>query len=296
MEQIDCLVVGAGPAGLIAATYLARFRRRIRLVHDGASRASLIPESHNCPGFPDGIAGEQLLALLRNQANRYGAAAELAHVDSLHRENTGFVAKTTIEDIKARTVLLATGLVDGEPSMPNLREAILGGFVRHCPICDAFEAIDTRVALLGAGTHLVREALFLRNYTPLLTVITPDQPLADQDRQALVAAKVTIVEEPLESILVREGKIVVKLARAGEQIFDALYSAMGSRNRSELATAIGARVDEEGALIVDSHQRTSVPGIYAAGDVVSSLNQIAVAAGQAAIAATDIHNLLRATS
>lgn len=294
MEEVDCLVIGAGPAGLIAATYLARFRRRTRVVHDAASRATLIPRSHNCPGFPDGIAGSELLARLADQAQTYGARIDRGRVTSLDRADGGFCARTAQEEIRAPTVLLATGVVDIEPDLPDLPNAIARGYVRHCPICDAFEVIDHNVAVLGTGRHAAREALFLRHYTPDLTLLTLGVPPGDAERRALANARIQVIDEPLAGLHIEGDKIAaVRLVSGREHRFDTLYSALGAINRSELARALGAQRDDEGAIVVDAHQRTSIPDLYAAGDVVSSLNQIAVAAGHAAIAATQIHNVLR---
>src|SRR3954468_14848735 len=110
--MLDCLIVGGGPAGLTAAIYLARYRRKTRLVDSGESRAALIPESHNYPGFR-GIAGPDLLRRLRDQAGLYGAVLERGRVSALNRGDDGiFIAKAGSSEIQARFVLLATGLVD----------------------------------------------------------------------------------------------------------------------------------------------------------------------------------------
>src|SRR5688572_19185063 len=98
--MLDCLIVGGGPAGLIAAIYLSRYRRDIRIVDAGSSRASLIPTSHNYPGFPEGISGPDLLAKLREQARRYGAVLTAGHVDELERAgNDGFIARSGTEHL-----------------------------------------------------------------------------------------------------------------------------------------------------------------------------------------------------
>src|SRR4051812_31906448 len=133
--MLDCLIIGGGPAGLTAAIYLARYRRGTVLVDDGASRAALIPASHNYPGFK-GIAGPDLLARLREQASMYGAVLEHGRVTSLHAGDGGFAACTGDRDIVARSVLLATGLVDVSPDIEGLDSGIYAGAVRYCPICD----------------------------------------------------------------------------------------------------------------------------------------------------------------
>ena len=294
-ELADALVVGAGPAGLVAATYLRRFRRDVRVVDAGDSRAAWIPLSRNLPGFPDGVTGPDLLARLRAQAERYGARVVRGEVARLDPVPGGFTA--VLDDggtIRARRILLATGGMDISPDLPAAREAVRGGWLRQCPICDAYEITGQRVALIGEGTCRVREALLLRSYTNDLTVLTLGRPmdLPADDRAVLRAAGIAIVEEPVNALRVEDERAVVRLASGAEPQFDALYSALGMHIRSGLATAIGAHADDDGALLVDAHQQTSVPGLYAAGDLVRGLSQVSVAAGEAAIAATAINRSL----
>lgn len=293
---LDCLIIGAGPAGLTAATYLARFRRRIRVVDSGASRAALIPTSHNHPAFPDGIAGTELLRRLREQAARYGVEIERGQVERLEREGERFLATWDNNAARARTVLLATGCLDVEPPLPGLLDAIRQGLIRHCPICDGYEVMGQNIGVIGSGDHLKKEVLFLRTYTPHITALTLGRPpgLSEDEHAELTAAGVEVVTDPVREVMRSGGRIAALTLHDGRRLeFDTLYSALGAQIRSELALGLGARHDGNQCLWTDSRQQTSVPGVYAAGDVVSSLNQISVAYGQAAIAATAIHNRLR---
>ncbi len=291
--MLDCLVVGAGPAGLSAAIYLARFRRDAWVLDGGPGRASLIPLSHNHPGFPDGIAGPELLRRMRSQAERYGAVLKPGRVDRLERLEEGeFLAISGEHRIRTRRVLLATGAEDIEPELPGVENAIRRGLVRHCPICDAYEVVDQKVALIGYGKCRVQEALLLRGYTADLTILTLGRGLdiSPEEQETLTSAGIRVLDEPVAELVVEGDRIAAWHMRSGgKHRFDTLYTALGSRIHSTLATDLGADVDEDGALLVDPHQRTSVPGVYAAGDVVQGLSQISVAMGQAAIAATDIN-------
>jgi thioredoxin reductase (NADPH) len=289
----DFVVIGAGPAGLTAAIYLARFRRRVRVIDGGASRASWIPVSHNLIGFPDGIPGNALLARLQEQARKYGAEIIAGQVDRLERLADGrFVAILGGEMIQARRVLIATGGLDVEPELPGIRDAVRRGLVRYCPICDAYEAAGRKVALIAYGKCRLKEALLLRAYTADLTVLTLGQAMdiSDEERDALRAAGIRILDDPVGK-LSWEGDTITAwhLAGGATHRFDTIYSALGMRIRSGLATSLGAEADEDGALIVHGHQQTSVDGLYAAGDVVRGLSQISVAAGQAAVAATHMN-------
>lgn len=296
-NPVDCLIVGAGPAGLIAAIYLARYRRSIKLIDAGSSRASLIPLSHNYPGFPDGISGNEILKRLRLQAQRYGVEITEGVVDRLNRQDDGsFIGCYGTESVQAASVVLATGVIDIEPELPKMTDAIRQGYVRHCPICDGYEVIDQKVAVIGYGKHLVKEALFIRHYTADLTLLSLGRQieLTDADRKLLSGKGIRIIEEPIGEVCM-DGRKIAGLRGAGgkEYRFDTLYSALGTKVRSELALELGVDCDEGGDLLVDLRRlQTSVPGLYAVGDVVNGLNQISVAAGHAAVAATAIHHQL----
>jgi len=292
-KRFDCLIIGAGPAGLTAGMYLRRFHRDVRIVHHGDSRAARIPRSHNYPGFPDGIPGTELLARLRTQLAHVAGEVTEGDVESLEVDQDGFAARVEGAIVQARRVLLATGVVDVEPTLPGIATLRQRGLLRQCPICDGFEFTDRRIGVIGTGTHGARETLFLCNYSRDVCLIGTDaiephweDELRERSVQRLPAG---IAEaQPTEDDRVR---LVMSDGRS--ETFDVLYAALGARPRSSLAARLGARLDAQGSIVVDAHCRTSVPGLFAAGDVVSGLDQIAVAIGHAAIAATAIHNDLR---
>jgi thioredoxin reductase (NADPH) len=303
-DVLDCLVVGGGPAGLTAALYLARFKRRFLVVDSGAARASSIPTSHNVPFFAEGIGGPAILARTRAAAEQYDADIRSGTVTDLQKQPDGFVA--TIEPvqdgpaqgdadvIRARRVLLATGAVDIEPDLPELPNAVQRGLVRYCPICDGYEVTDRKVAVIGYGDRGLGEAVFVaRTYSRDVTLLTLGQGMElDRNQRARVERHgIKLVEEPVAALDIEEGRISAVRMRSGtKHRFDVLYSALGMKVRSDLAVGLGAKHDEAGALFVGEHNRTSVKGLYAAGDVVHGLSQIVVGMGHAAIAATDIHN------
>jgi thioredoxin reductase (NADPH) len=270
MADYDAIIVGAGPAGLTAAIYLARFRRRVLVLDGGASRASWIPESHNTPGFPHGVGGPELLRRLTEQASRFGVERRAARATSLACAADSFVVAVEGAQLTAANVLVATGVIDRTPEIEGLDAAIRRSLVRMCPICDAYEAIDKKIAVLGDGELAEREAAFLRTYSDTVTVVGEGAALS-----------------------LGETEVRLALSDGPDLTFDHLYLALGCKMQSGLAIEAGADHDGAGNLVVDAHQMTSVDGLYAAGDVVKGLNQIAVATGEAAIAATAIHNRLR---
>ncbi|TKD50743.1 NAD(P)/FAD-dependent oxidoreductase [Sphingomonas baiyangensis] len=291
----DCIIIGAGPAGLTAAIYLARFHLAIRLFDSGASRAAMIPRTHNHAGYPEGIEGLELLRRMLAQANRYGALCEPAEVTRVMRDGDGFTVEADGRAFVARTVLLATGVVNRRPAgLDNALhdEALQRGLLRYCPICDGYEVTDRRVGVIGTGTHGTAEALFLRGFTADVTLIAPHVHELDAECAArLDAAGIVRVDGPCGDYAIEGDRLCLTTAE-GPLRFDSVYPALGSDIRSELAVAVGAAATDEGCLEVDDHMRTSVPGLFAAGDVVKGLDQISNAMGQAGIAATTIRNLL----
>ncbi|MBV9883837.1 MAG: NAD(P)/FAD-dependent oxidoreductase, partial [Sphingomonadaceae bacterium] len=140
--ELDCLIIGGGPAGLTAAIYLARFHLATRVIDAGNSRARWIPCTHNHAGFPDGISGEELIERMRAQAQLYGATIETERVTRLDRvEGGGFCATWGAGSVSARTILLATGTANRRPPMDESLhdEALARGLIRYCPICDGYE-------------------------------------------------------------------------------------------------------------------------------------------------------------
>jgi thioredoxin reductase (NADPH) len=288
----DVLIVGAGPAGLTAATYLARFRRDVVIIDAGKSRARWIPTSHNCPGFPFGVGGNELLAKLREQAEQYGITVQQGRVDTLQREGEAFVATSGERQWTARTVILACGVVDRMPEIDGIEAAIDAGTVRLCAICDGYEARDERIGVFGPADGAVGHAVFLRTFSRSVTVVPADEtPLSDECAAKARDAGVQVHSRP-GALRIEQGRCVAELGDGAQASFDTLYPVLGSDARTRLALGLGANADDNAELIVDEQQQTSVDGLYACGDMVSALNQISVAVGHAAIAATAVHNRL----
>jgi thioredoxin reductase (NADPH) len=292
----DAVIIGGGPAGLTAAIYLGRFRRDVLLIDSGESRAWRIPVSHNHPGFPGGIKGAELMERIKTQAGEYGATFRTGEVTELSRDAEGFSVSIDGQTIRSAFVLLATGVVDNDPKLPGVERAIERGLLRICPICDAYEIIGKRVGVIGGGTHAAREALFLRTYSDDVTLIhiREKSALTPEYRRLLREAHVGLIESSLGRVTINNDVIEAFDLGGTEYRFQVIYSALGSRPQSQLALSLGAEANEQGCLTVTDHQQTSIDSLYAAGDLVRGLNQISVAQGEGAIAATEIHNRLAA--
>jgi thioredoxin reductase (NADPH) len=291
--DLDCLVIGAGPAGLTTAVYLSRFHRTVLVADGGPSRASLIPLSHNYPGFPPGISGSDLLGRLREQARRYGALIEVGRVESLIRNSTCFIAQINGRSVSARRVVIATGIVDTLPDMDRPYDAVAQAIIRLCPICDGYEVSGDNVAVYGEAQCAIKHALFLRSFTDRVTVLVNEDAHGFEDAIATAHdAGIKVVRDRVKHIEVRNRQVEVATCNSEYLCFDIVYPSLGSHVCSDLAVQLGAETDEDGALHVDARQGTSISGLYAVGDVVDSLKQISVATGHAAICATAVHNSL----
>ena len=272
--KCDVLVVGAGPAGLTAAIYLARFRRNVVVIDSGHSRALRIPTTHNYPGFPLGISGRELTRRLQEQALRYGVRVRSGTVDSISTTEGGFIAATGNTHLLAKRVLLATGVVDIAPPMEGLEEATMSTSLRWCPICDGFEVIDQKIAILSDARNGPGHALFLRTYTADVTLFLDGSTdkISNEARHSLQVAGVQLVDDAVAQIRSRTQVGVSIALRNGDVLnFDVLYPMLGSVAQDHLGTALGARCCD-GELLVDDRQQTSVSGLYAAGDVVKGVD------------------------
>jgi thioredoxin reductase (NADPH) len=295
--MVDCAIVGGGPAGLTAAIYLGRFRRDPVVFDDGRSRMLQIPCSRNVPGFPDGVSGPDLHRRMSRQAEAYGRQLVPERVVSLTPVEGGFAVQSASRMVHARAVILATGVAVTEPQMDALPEAVAGGVIRYCPICDGLETRGKRIAVLASKGASIEEAIFLRTYADDITLLkaTPACVISDDHRSAAQRHGIRLEDRLPEAIALASGQLQVDFAHGDADRFDVVYPCLGAAPRSGLAVAIGAEVTPTGGLLVDSRQQTNIPMLYAAGDVLEGLDQIASACGQAAIAATAIHNHLRKT-
>jgi thioredoxin reductase (NADPH) len=296
--QAEVIVIGAGPSGLTAALYLARYRRDVLVIHDGNSRALRIPKTHNAPGFPEGITGPDLIERMTRHAAEFGARIEEDEVTGLERAGQGFLLTASSErQWESRAVILASGIFLNQVDLPHdlHEQAIEWGVLRYCPVCDGYEHSDARIGIIGCDSDGAAEALFLRQYSEDITLMPLSHPELSAEQQAeMEEAGIAVEMGALTALEPREDRMDVRLeGRDASLSFDVIYPALGSRPRAELAAGLGIALKEEGCVPAGSEKDSGIPGFFAAGDVVEGLDQISVAMGHGALAATKAHNWLR---
>ena len=297
----DIVIVGAGPAGLSAALYAARFLRRTIVLHDATPRAGQIPLTRNVPGHDAGISGRDLLERMSRHASKCGATIVAAKVTAAHRHEDGLFELVGEDGTTwvGRALILATGVAQNQPPLPEdvHQAAVDAGVLRYCPICDGFEHRGERIAVLGCDASGAAEALFLKGYSRDVTLIPRrDVELAAQERRDLEEAGVHVLTDPVARFAPTGRQMLLHMEGGGAPLaFDVLYPALGSRPRNELARMLGLDTGEAGTAPETAPFGTGIPGLWCAGDLVEGLDQISVAMGHGAVAATKAHTWLRET-
>jgi thioredoxin reductase len=283
----DCIVVGAGPAGLSAALTLGRARRRVLVLDSGAPRNFASHAMHGVLGH-DRLDPAVLRARGVEELDRYGIKVRAAEVDP--ERARAIDGGLELEGDTARTLILATGLLDETPAIEGF-EAIYGVSAHTCPYCDGWEHRDERIAVLApvTGAHLGR---MLRQWSGDVIVLTGGAPGIDADGEAALAeAGVPVVREPIERFVAHDGRLTaIELTGRPPLTRDALFFHVGFRPRTALAAAIGCALGEDGFVIAaEGDRQTSVDRVYAAGNCTDPMQTVPLATGDGARAALAIN-------
>src|SRR5688500_5082921 len=296
-DLYDCIVIGAGPAGLSASLFLARYLRRTLTFHHNSPRNEY---SHGIHGFlgHHGIRPNELLARGRDEVTSHGGIiveACVNTVETVSSERFRVSVGTEPRAFEARRLLLATGLRDLTPDCPGFRE-FYGLSVHHCPDCDGYEVKDKRVAVLAHNNNSAAFAANLLTWTSNLTLLTDQHEISAGDRAKLAELDVPV---RTDAVVALEGDTSTRqlkrvLFSAGEPLeCDALFFSLGTQPASNFHATLGCRLDDECGLVwVDKTRQTSVNGVYAAGDLTPNSQLAVVAAAEGAMAAIHIHRSL----
>lgn len=287
----EVIVVGGGIAGLSAAIYLGRAEREVLVIDSGKSMARWEPHVENYLGFPEGIAGDELLERGRQQARASGARFAQDEIVKGAAKDDRFVLRGASTSYEARRLLLATGAFHIPPEIEGVPDC-LGRSMFFCKDCDALRVRGKRIVVYGRTNEAVEYALAMFFYSPSVVVVTGGRkPRWDKPHAEWLKEYGVPVYSKRVTGVGRDGCQLKSLAfgRGLEVEVDALFSTRGDIYLNRLARGLGVALDEDGQIRVDNDMRTSVPGVYAAGCVTQANCQLIIAAGQGATAAQAIN-------
>lgn len=286
-DMYDVVVVGAGAAGLSAALVLSRARRRVLVVDAGSPRNG--PAAH-LQGYlsRDGLPPAELLRVGRDEVLRYGAELAADHVvDVVSCPGPGLRVRLSGRGwVDTRRLLVATGLRDELPDVPGLRDRWARD-VLHCPYCHGWEVRDRRLGVLGDGSpESVRYAQIVRQWAGDVVLFAPAGTVTAAQRTELVARAVGVVEGAVARVVVEDDRLTgVELADGRTVARDAVFVPPRLVPNDELLVSLGCERNGEGWVVRDATGRTSVPGVWVAGNVANPRAQVITAAGEGSAAA-----------
>lgn len=292
VKDYEVLVIGGGPAGISAALYLARYNRRTALLDAGDGRSSWHQTIHNYLGFPGGIPARKLRELGRRQLADYShVSVYTSLVDDLRADGDAFVATGPAGEQRGRAVILCTGVMDHYPAFEGWQDYV-GRSMFWCITCDGYGSRGKRVVVVGNTNDAASEALQLQRFTDQLTVLTNnlEMHISMGFQERLRRARIPLIHDRIATVSGHDGQFEALFTEDGRCIeLDQLFNQQEATPRSELAARLGVALDAHGYILTDTEQKTTVPGVYAAGDVTRLYSHQVVAAahegGQAASAA-----------
>ncbi len=293
-KQYDAIVIGGGPAGLAAALWLARYRRSVRLFDSEDPRNKVTWAVHGYFGV-DEPSPLELRRIGREHAVAAGAELEAAVVKSVSGRLDDFVVTLADDRVfRSRRLLFATGLKDIKPEIPGFDE-LYGTSIWHCPDCDGPGVVGKKVGIIGWGTSIARYALYFLIWTDDLTVLTHShaRDMSPEACDTLAEHSIGVNQKAITRLDGTDGRLERVVFHDGSsEAFDALFFHIACGAGSTLPQDMGCETDAEGVLEVDREFATTVPGVYAAGDITPGTRLVVRAAYEGTRAAMGIHKSL----
>ncbi|MDQ3008693.1 MAG: NAD(P)/FAD-dependent oxidoreductase [bacterium] len=290
MTTYDTLIIGGGPAGQSAAIYLQRFNRQVVLFDTAQSRTLTYEHNENYLGFPEGIASKSLYERGLAQATRFGALHQPVEVQRVVHHDGVFIAYTSNGTYTGRSIIIATGVTDLYPNLPNFEE-YLGRSLFWCITCDGFKTVGKKVIVVGDTDEAACTALQFLQFTKEVVLVTnysPDQSqLSKKWRERLWKRHVEVFESEIKSINGAAGQVSsLELDNQQQLAADFIFNMQGAIPNNSLATELGVQVNGDGYIEANDEQQTNVPFVFAAGDVTKRFShQIVTAAHEGSMAA-----------
>lgn len=304
-KQYDVVIIGGGPAGLTAAIYSARKGLKTLVIERGlpGGRMNDAPFIENYPGFPDGIKGSELANLFTKQVEKFGVEIhQMEEVVDLNLKTDPKTIVTRKGKYLASAVIIAIGAERKKLLIPGEKE-FLGRGVSYCATCDGFFFRNRIVAVIGSGDEAAEDTLLLANLASKVYLVTNAESLECEEilkERIKETGKIEVINNyKMTKVVGNEIVKAIKLKNidTGEEKeieVNGVFFALGAVPMTEIMRKAGLETHERGCIIVDNMQKTSVDGVFAAGDCTcNSLFQVVTAVGQGAIAATSAYNYIR---
>jgi thioredoxin reductase (NADPH) len=291
----DVAVVGGGPAGLTSALYTTRLGMDTVVINRGGGRAAMMTDTHNVIGVTEDVSGNEFLQTAREQVEDYGGTYRRGFVESVDPlDSDGFDVATADGDLTVKRVVLATGFSDERPDPPLPRT---GKGLHWCLHCDAFMFVGEPVFVMGTGEAAAHVAMIMLNYTDDVDILTRGEvpEWSENTQQMLDNHPVEIVDTELSGKRTDDDGWLeaYEFEDGSVREYKGGFPMLGSDYQAEIAEELGLERNDDGTVAVDDHGETSVPGVYAVGDLTPGHNQIPVAMGEGADAGIAIHKDLR---
>ena len=289
-REVDAIVVGAGPAGLSAAVYLARYDRTVVIFDAGHGRSTHHQMNHNYLGFPGGVPAVKLRELGKAQLAEYPQVDFEHHkVVDCKRDGDEFVAEGQFGTVRAKVVIICTGVLDHYPHFHGW-EQYVGTSMFWCITCDGYASKGKNILVIGHTNGAAGEAVQLSRFSKRLTLLTNSHvnEISDKYLDRLAKFDIPVVHDKIERAIGTDGQFQAVLTEGGLHIeLEALFCTQGATPEVQLAKDLGVALYENGYIDTDIEQNTNVPGVYAAGDVTRiHSHQITTAVHEGATAAS----------
>ncbi len=304
MNESDVVIIGGGAAGLSAALVLSRAQRKVTVVDAGEPRNAPAAHMH---GFlsRDGLPPLELLNAGRAEVDSYGGEVVRATVTGVAPDaGSGFrVRLSGGAELTARRLLVATGLRDELPDIPGVRER-WGHDVLHCPYCHGYEVRDQQLGVIGASANAIHQVQLVRQWATDVVFFAHTTQLTEDQREQLVARGIAIVEGKVTRVVVEDDTLSAVEVEDGRLIRrGAVFIAPRFVPKTDLLVSLGCALDDDGWVVAGGAGRTSVPGVWIAGNAANARAQVITAAGEGSAAAIalnadlveeDVHNAVEA--
>jgi thioredoxin reductase len=297
MEDFDVVVCGGGPAGLSAALWLGRYRRKTLVVDAGNQRNLNAAASHGYLTF-DACSPTEFLDRGRADIDAYPEIHSLqGRVETIEKEGDRFLVRTTGSTVRSSRVVLATGVEDVRPEIPGF-DHLYGKHIFHCSCCDGYETRDLDVLAIGWGEHSAGYALDLLEWGARVTLVTNGNTFEGDEpqRAALKRHEIELIEDEVVELIADNDRMTEAVLASGRRIAaQRAFFSIAHHPRSELAASLGCDIDELGYVTVGDHGETTVDNVYAAGDITPGEQLVAVASAEGVIAGIACALSLRGT-